>query len=226
MIITNPSSINITTNVDNIILICEAMGIPIPTISWIYNENILNYNTTNDLSVQTIIVGVGIVRSVLIVTSTQLNHTGEYMCNATSQVAYYNSVLSDIATVVVHGKPKYITHQFFIQLIALPLFNLNITTRGSSEVGKTFILECTIKQYEGLPVLYDAMWEKSDGINSDILKSSLLVQSTTILSLTISPVTFHHRGEYRCTLRYNTTSEHQLFHNYTLVVKSETNLLL
>ena len=107
MIITNPSSINITTNVDNITLICEAMGIPIPTISWIYNGNILNDTNVNDLSVQTIIVGLGIVRSVLIVTSTQLNHTGEYMCNATSQVAYYNSVLSDIATVVVHGKPKY-----------------------------------------------------------------------------------------------------------------------
>ena len=226
MIITNPSSINITTDVDNITLICEAMGIPIPIISWIYNGNILNDNMMNGLSVQTIIVGHGIVRSVLIITSVQINYAGEYMCNATSQVTFYNSVSSDIATVVIHGKPEFIKHQFFNHLIALPLFNLNITTRGSSEVGKTFILECTIKQYEGLPVLYDAMWEKSDGINSDILKSSLLVQSTTILSLPLSPVTFHHRGEYRCTVRYNKTSEHQLFHNYTLVVKSETNLFL
>ena len=116
----------------------------------------------------------------------------------------------------------FVTHQFFDHLLVLPLFNLNITTHGSSEVGKTFTLECTIKQSEGLPVLYNAMWEKND----DMLKSSSLVQSTTILSLTLSPVTFHHGGEYRCTIRYNTTSEHQLFHNYTLVVKSETNLLL
>ena len=105
MIITNPSSINITTDVDNITLICEAMGIPIPTISWLYNGNILNDTTMNDLSVQTIVVGLGIVRSVLIVTSTQVNHTGEYMCNATSQVTFYKSVSSDTATVVVHGKP-------------------------------------------------------------------------------------------------------------------------
>ena len=121
---------------------------------------------------------------------------------------------------------SFITCQFFDYLIALPLFNLNITTHGSSEFGKVFTLVCTIKQSEGLPVLYNAMWEKNNVINSDILKSSSLVQSTTILSLTLSPVTFHHRGEYRCTVRYNTTSEHQLFYNYTLVVKSESNLLL
>ena len=112
MIITNPSSINITFNVDNITLICEAMGIPIPTISWIYNGDIINNNIMNDISVKTIVVGLGIVRSVLTMTSMLVNYAGEYMCNATSQVTFYNSVSSDIATVVIHGKPVCYTSIF------------------------------------------------------------------------------------------------------------------
>ena len=108
----------------------------------------------------------------------------------------------------------------------MPLFEVNIITHGSSELDRTFTLECSVKQLDGMPISYTVTWDKTDGI-SDLngqLNSSIAGSMTT-LSLLLSPVTFDHRGEYRCTVRYNTSSEHQLLYNYTLVVKSETSII-
>ena len=105
IIITSPSSIDITTNIHSITLICQAIGVPIPNITWTHNGTVLS--GSGDLSIETTtMVGSSSVRSVLTVNSAQANNTGEYVCNATSPVIFYESVLSDIATVTVHGKPN------------------------------------------------------------------------------------------------------------------------
>lgn len=105
VIITSPSSIDITTNIHNITLICEAIGVPIPSITWAHNGTVLL--GSGDLSIETTtMVESSTVRSVLTVNSAQANNTGEYVCNATSPVIFYESVLSETATVTVHGKPN------------------------------------------------------------------------------------------------------------------------
>ena len=121
----------------------------------------------------------------------------------------------------------YFNIDFHLIFLALPLFEVNIITHGTSELDQTFTLECSVKQLDGMPISYTVTWDKTDGI-SDLngqLNSSIAGSMTT-LSLMLSPVTFDHRGEYRCTVKYNTSSEHKLFHNYTLVVKSETSIII
>ena len=46
----------------------------------------------------------GTIRSVLTINSALANHTGEYFCNATSTVSFYESVMSKVSLVLVQGE--------------------------------------------------------------------------------------------------------------------------
>lgn len=105
----NPVSINVSIDTEDIMLSCEARGVPVPVITWTHNDTVLNPNGTegsfeNDISVNASMVGLGVIRSELVIVSALANNTGDYACNATSSVAFYNSSMSDIALVLVQGK--------------------------------------------------------------------------------------------------------------------------
>ena len=108
IIITNPTSINVSIDIHNIVLTCEAIGVPIPAITWTHNGTVLNLDGgsgdfKNDVSVATS-TSLGTIKSDLTVFSALPNNTGYYACNATSPVSFYQSVMSTIALVLVHGK--------------------------------------------------------------------------------------------------------------------------
>lgn len=111
MIITNPISVNVsieTIDIYNIVLTCEAIGIPIPTITWTYNGIVINLDRgsgdfENDVSVATNRL-FGTIRSELTVFLAHANNSGQYACNATSPAGFYQSMMSKTALVLVKGK--------------------------------------------------------------------------------------------------------------------------
>ena len=97
-----------TISVHNITLTCAAIGIPVPFITWTHNSTTLNEDGQdgefeNGIFIESVET-LGTVRSVLTIDSALANHTGEYYCNATSTVDFYESVVSEIALVLVQGK--------------------------------------------------------------------------------------------------------------------------
>ena len=107
MITDDPMSVNVSIFVHNITLTCVAIGVPVPFITWTHNNTVLNEGGAfgsfeNGLYISSII-SLGTVESTLIIDSALANHTGEYYCNATSPVDFYESVRSEIALVLVQG---------------------------------------------------------------------------------------------------------------------------
>jgi protein tyrosine phosphatase len=108
----NPVSTNVTIDIANITLTCEAIGVPVPVIIWTHNETIiLNANgetgtfDNNALIVEVDNTTLGTIRSTLTIFIALANNTGDYTCNATSPVDFYESVISDVALVLVQAVP-------------------------------------------------------------------------------------------------------------------------
>ena len=88
------------------------MGIPIPTITWIHNGNVLNENGSGsyyehrNVSINATDIGPDTMRSVL---TALAKNTGSYKCIATSPVSYFDPVVSDtaIVSIIVGGKSKH-----------------------------------------------------------------------------------------------------------------------
>ena len=108
IITVNSVSTNASINTDYIVLFCEAIGIPVPYITWIHNGTItLNTgggsgNFSNDVSVVTTVT-LGTIRSELNVSTAIAINSGDYVCNATSPVDFYSPVTSEVALVLVQG---------------------------------------------------------------------------------------------------------------------------
>ena len=90
------------------------MGVPVPFITWVHNDTVLNEDGVigvfeNDIYIETVEDILGTIMSTLTIDSALANHTGDYYCNATSPVEFYESVMSDIALVLVQSKQ---THHY------------------------------------------------------------------------------------------------------------------
>ena len=105
IIIMGPESVNVSINTENITLNCTAIGVPIPDITWIHNGSVLNSDVmfSDEIYFDTFEDDVGTRLSVLTIVSAQPNNTGSYACNATSPVELYESIMSEVVTVLVQG---------------------------------------------------------------------------------------------------------------------------
>ena len=126
-----PQSQNVSIFIHNITLSCEAIGIPVPSIIWTHNDTTLNVNGEigdfeNGINIIESVETLGTIRSMLIIDSALANHTGNYSCNATSSVEFYESVMSQIALVLVQGKYIAICDSFITcdSIINCHYFNL------------------------------------------------------------------------------------------------------
>ena len=105
IIIMGPESVNVTIDTENITLNCIVIGVPIPDITWIHNGSVLNFDDmfSDKIFIDIFEEDVGTRLSVLTVVSARPNNTGSYACNATSPVEFYESIMSEVVTVLVQG---------------------------------------------------------------------------------------------------------------------------
>ena len=78
---------------------CEATGEPVPTISWYYNNILLNVLNASDHNISSIVSGI-VVESLLTIFNTQSSDVGTYTCHAENLIGSDRS--SGILT--VNGK--------------------------------------------------------------------------------------------------------------------------
>lgn len=60
---------------------CRATGEPIPTISWYFNDDLLNMLNVTDYNMTSTVNGV-VVESLLTIFNAQSSHVGTYTCHA------------------------------------------------------------------------------------------------------------------------------------------------
>ena len=97
-----PSSHNITFKEDDIMLLCNASGFPVPTVSWLHNDSDVTAETRLRIETQ---VGKRSVLSILMIvnTSVTVNDSGEYVCTASSGITGLQDAVSTPALVLVQG---------------------------------------------------------------------------------------------------------------------------
>ena len=100
-----PESVNVSIDTENITLNCTVIGVPIPDITWIHNDSVLNSDDmfSDEIFIDIFDEIVGTRLSVLTIVSARPNNTGSYACNAMSPVEFYESVMSEVVTVLVQG---------------------------------------------------------------------------------------------------------------------------
>ena len=100
-----PESVNVSIDTEDIELNCTVIGVPIPYITWTHNGSVLNSDDmfSDEIFIDIFEEDLGTRLSVLTIVSAQPNNTGSYACNATSPVEFYESVMSEVVTVLVQG---------------------------------------------------------------------------------------------------------------------------
>ena len=111
----DPESIDVTIFTSDFTLTCVAIGIPVPFITWSHNDSVINLDgedgeIENGLFISTT-EELGTVTSILTIDTDLGNHTGEYFCNATSTVSFYESVTSEVALVLLVVQGEHIIKQ-------------------------------------------------------------------------------------------------------------------
>ena len=82
-------------------LSCVATGFPAPdTITWFHNRTLVD----NSFMITTHTVDVYTTRSILLISSAQAEHSGDYYCIADSPRQVYSNVTSETAIIAVLSK--------------------------------------------------------------------------------------------------------------------------
>ena len=107
---------------------------------------------------------------------------------------------------------------------ALPDPTVSVTTNGSTEAGQTFSLVCTVTMASDQTPHPNVTWIKVTGGS---LESHEPIQETTptitTLTISFSPLTFSHRGQYRCLVNLNISTVYSFAgsEDYIIKVKCE-----
>ena len=84
---------------------------------------------------------------------------------------------------------------------------VTISTSGSTEVGQSFNITCSVVLVEGLVGNISIKWDKMDGISEleDLNIPVVRVSDgpVTNVTLMLDPVQFNYRGLYMCEAMYN-----------------------
>lgn len=105
--------------------------------------------------------------------------------------------------------------------------NLSISTVGSTEVGQSLYITCTVTVVEGLIVQPTISWTKMDDLDVDDINNLNIPNVTVIdggvtnVTIVLEPVEFRHRGMYYCMSMFNVTGTNdaqEISDAYTLTV--------
>ena len=86
---------------------------------------------------------------------------------------------------------------------------MDISTKGSTEVGLSFNITCSVRVVGGLVEQPNVAWYKMDDVSMGDLDelniAAITVKdgSVTIVTVILDPVLFQHRGVYICIADYN-----------------------
>ena len=100
----HPQDTNVTRT-ENLALVCEADGFPVPNITWTHNGTIINPETSDSVIITEKISMDVQKTSTLTVSNTTSRNSGHYWCVVTS--APFTDINSDPALVLIQGQPLY-----------------------------------------------------------------------------------------------------------------------
>ena len=84
---------------------------------------------------------------------------------------------------------------------------MSITIAGSAEAGQNLSLICTVSIEAELVERPEVRWDKVDGGSMTLPDvTTETTPTTTVLTLPFTPLTFSHRGVYRCVVDLNISS--------------------
>lgn len=81
----------------NLTLSCTAIGVPVPNITWTYNNRTLPMDDIDNT-----VISYGVIRSVLSIEDVSIDESGLYQCHAMANG--YGSVVSNNGNISVFGK--------------------------------------------------------------------------------------------------------------------------
>ena len=122
------------------------------------------------------------------------------------------------------------THYLFFWSSALDPI-IDVTTNGTTEAGQTFSLICTVTMASDQTPRPTVTWMKVTGGNIAFPSATQeTTPTTTTLTISFSPLTFSHRGQYQCMVTLNITAVYYFAgsKHYSIKVRCEydTKLLL
>ena len=93
----------------------------------------------------------------------------------------------------------------------------NVTASGSSEVGQSFNLSCSVTLLERMVVSpgidYNITWTKMDNVSEGVIGKDINITTMTTISdpittikLIFDPLEFGDRGKYICNVEFNVTT--------------------
>ena len=88
---------------------------------------------------------------------------------------------------------------------------LSISSVGSTEVGQSLYITCTVTAVEGLVVQPTVVWTKMDNVSVgdinelNIPNVTVIEGRVTNVTIMLEPVKFEHRGMYYCMGMFNVT---------------------
>ena len=177
----------------NITVTCTSTGWPATQVIWSKDGNILNTGGSNTIYQVIMDRDNSVYQNVLFIQTNSLSELiGTYKCEV--KTIRHNDVVidSDVTFVIIQSVGN---------------LTVAMTTVGSTDVGNSYTLNCTVSLMENSNVTI--IWQKGDvvlstNVTAGIILGSLEDEHTTFSkALTLSPLCLSHSGAYLCKVYMN-----------------------